>query len=194
MLSVAENEMGLGTKLRPIGWSLAGALLLLPFIAMQFTREIVWTARDFLVWGLMLATVGGLFELAVRISPNRAYRTGFGLALMAAFLVVWVNLAVGIVGSDDNPSDAFFFWALGVGIVAALVARLKASGMVYAMLATAAGLAAAFIAAQASARDELWVSPVLEAFGTGVFALMFLGAAALFRKAASDERHSSSSS
>ena len=186
MSAVAENGMRFGARLRFIGWSIAGALLLLPFIAMQFTREVVWTASDFLAWGLMLATVGGLFELAVRISPNRSYRAGFGLALLSAFLVVWANLAVGIVGSDDNPSNAFFFWALGAGIIAVVASRLKAMGMACAMAATAVALVVAFIAAQMSARDELWVSPALEAFGTSIFVLMFLGAAALFRKAARD--------
>ena len=186
MSAFAENGMRYGARLRFIGWSIAGALLLLPFVAMQFTREVVWTPSDFLVWGLMLATVGGLFELAVRISPNRSYRAGLGLALLSAFLVVWTNLAVGIVGSDDNPSNAFFFWALGAGVVAVVISRLKPRGMAFAMTATAAALVAAFIAAQMSARDELWVSPALEAFGTSVFVLMFLGAAALFAKAAGE--------
>lgn len=186
MSAYAENGMRFGARLRFIGWSIAGALLLLPFVAMQFTREVVWTASDFLVWGLMLATVGGLFELAVRMSPNRSYRAGFGLALLGAFLVVWANLAVGIVGSDDNPSNAFFFWALGAGIATVAISRLKAKGMALAMATTAAALVAAFIAAQMSVRDELWVSPALEAFGTSIFVLMFLGAAALFGKAAGE--------
>lgn len=186
MSSFVENGMRYGARLRFMGWSIAGALLLLPFVAMQFTREVVWTASDFLVWGLMLGTAGGMFELAVRISPNRSYRAGFGLGLLSAFLVVWANLAVGIVGSDDNPSNAFFFWALGAGVVAVVVSRLKAKGMALAMAVTAAALVAGFIAAQMSVRDELWVSPALEAFGTGIFVVMFLGAAALFAKAAGE--------
>lgn len=176
-----------GIPWRLTGWGFAAALLLLPAIAMQFTREVTWDETDFIAWGLMLGTIGGLFELAVRMSSNWAYRAGFGLALLGAFLVTWANLAVGIVGSDDNPNNAMFFWALTVGILGAAVARLKPAGMALAMFATAAALGVAFVVAQAGPTDEPWVMPIVEAFGTGLFALMFIGSGLLFRKAAAGQ-------
>ena len=173
-----------GNLLRTLGWGVAAALLLLPLIAMQFTPEVNWTASDFIIWGIMLGTVGGLFELAVRLSPLPSYRAGFALALLGAFLVTWVNLAVGIVGSDDNPSNQFFFLALLVGIVGAGVARLRAGGTAYAMFATAAALGLAFTVAELSPRDELWVPVGREALGTAIFASIFIGSGLLFRMAA----------
>lgn len=186
---IAEQRRG--NLLRMVGWSVAAALLLLPFVAMQFTPEVNWTASDFIIWGIMLGAAGGLFELAVRLSPLPSYRAGFALALVGAFLVTWVNLAVGIVGSEDNPSNQFFFLALLVGIVGSGVARLRAAGMTYAMFATAAALGIAFVFAEMSPRDELWVPATREAIGTGILALIFVTSALLFRRAAS---YSSSSS
>ena len=176
---------------RFVGWGIAAALLLLPLMAMQFTPEVNWTAEDFIVWGIMLGTVGGLFELAVRISPLPSYRAGFGLALLGAFLVTWANLAVGIVGSENNPANQLFFLALLIGIVTSGIARLKAAGMAVAMLITAVAIVLAFLIAEARPTDEPWVHLMAEAIGTGVFVLLFVGSALLFRRAAA---HSSSSS
>ena len=172
-----------GSPWRFVGWGIATSLLLLPLAAMQFTPEVNWTASDFIVWGIMLGTVGGLFELAVRLSPLPSYRLGFGLALLGAFLVTWVNLAVGIVGSENNPSNQLFFLALLVGIIGAGVARLRAGGMSHAMFATVAALGMAFVIAQMGPRDELFVPESREALGTGVFAAIFIGSALLFRRA-----------
>jgi hypothetical protein len=180
-----------GSPWRFVGWGIAAALLLLPLIAMRFTPEVNWTAEDFIVWGIMLGTVGGLFELAVRISPLPSYRAGFGLALLGAFLVTWANLAVGIVGSENNPANQLFFAALLVGIVGAGITRLRASGMVKAMTATAVALWIAFAIAVMGPTDEPWVRHSVEFAGTSIFALLFVGSALLFHRAAA---HSSSSS
>jgi len=98
---------------RWIGWGGAVALLAVPFVAMKLTGEMNWGIADFIFVGLLLGTLGGLLELAVRVSPRWDYRAGFALALVGTCLVIWVNVAVGIVGSDDNPNNALFFWALG---------------------------------------------------------------------------------
>ena len=65
---------------------------------MQFTDEVDWDVFDFVIFGAMLAATGGAFELAVRITPKKAYRVAVGLALAAAFLLIWANGAVGIFG------------------------------------------------------------------------------------------------
>ena len=177
-------RMGRRGSWRFVGWGIAAFLLVMPLFAMQFTPEVNWTASDFIVWGIMLATVGGLFELAVRLSPLPSYRAAFALALLGAFLVTWVNLAVGIVGSEDNPANQFFFLALLVGIIGAGVARLKAPGMVCAMFAAAISLGIAFVIAEMGPRDELWVPVSREALGIGIFALLFVASGLLFRRAA----------
>lgn len=172
------------SRWRVLGWGAAAALLAVPFVAMQFTRDVNWSASDFIAMGALIAIVGGLFELAVRSSRSRIYRAAFALALLGAFLVVWANLAVGIVGSDDNPANLWFFAALFVGVAGAALARLRAKGMAIAMLATALSLGLAFAIAVIGPTDEPWVSHWREFAGTAVFAALFLASAWLFRRGA----------
>jgi hypothetical protein len=181
---MANAVAGSGNWVRILGWGAAVALLAAPFVAMRFTSEVNWTASDFIVAGLMFATVGGLFEFGVRVSSNGFYRAGFAAGLLGIFLVIWTNLAVGIVGSNDNPGTQWFFAALLIGIVGAAIARLRPMGMALAMSATAVSIGAAFVVAIMAPTDEPFVSHWTEGFGTSIFALLFLGSAALFRRSA----------
>ena len=185
MADIADNQGARGRyPWRVIGWGGAVSLLLLPFVVMQFSREMNWGAEDFIFVGVVIGTVGLLFELAVRVSSSWSYRAAFGLALLGMVLVVWANVAVGIVGSDNRPENFWFFAALLVAIVGAAVARLRAKGMAWAMAATAAALWIAFAVAVSGPTDEPHVPHSLEFIGISVFALMFLASAALFRRVA----------
>ena len=169
---------------RAIGWGAAALLLALPFVAMQFDTGVNWTASDFAVFGAMLLMVGIPLELVARSSPSWTYRGAALLALLGAFLTVWANLAVGSVGSEDNPANLLFFAALMIGIVGTVAVRGRPKGMALAMFTTAAALGAAFVIASAGPTDEPTVKHSVEALGTGVFAAFFASSAALFRKAA----------
>jgi hypothetical protein len=79
--------------------ALATALILLvPLIAMQFSDEVVWTLSDFSVAGALLFGTNLMFVLAAR-KVDKRYRVAIGVALMSALLLVWVELAVGIIGT-----------------------------------------------------------------------------------------------
>lgn len=178
------GNAGAGAPWRAMGWGGAVVLLALPFIAMQFTRDVVWTPSDFAVFGVMLLMVGIPLELAVRMTRNWSYRGAALLALVGMFLTIWANLAVGIVGSEGNPANMGFFAALLVGIAGSAIARFRANGMAIAMVATAASMGVAFAIAVMGPTDEPNVSHWIELAGTSVFAALFLGSAGLFRKAA----------
>lgn len=85
---------------RLIGIVLAVALLLLiPFIAMQFSAGVNWSTFDFVVAGVLLLGTGLLCELALRIVKKTQHRIILlGVILLALFLV-WVELAVGLFGT-----------------------------------------------------------------------------------------------
>ena len=187
------GKRGAGNMWRIAGWGAAVALLAAPFVAMQLHAEGVnWTLSDFIFAGLLFATVGGLLELAVRLSQNASYRAGAATALLAGLLVVWSNLAVGIVGSEDNPLNLLFFSALLIGIVIAAVGRFRATGMASATIGTAVSLAFAFLIATSFGTDEPNVSHWIELAGISIFALLFTGSAALFRRAGRLQSSSSS--
>jgi uncharacterized membrane protein len=75
------------------------SLLFIPLIAMQFTDEVKWTAFDFLVMGALLVIVGLIMELILSKFPLFKHRLLYGIILLAAFLLIWVELAVGIFGT-----------------------------------------------------------------------------------------------
>jgi hypothetical protein len=166
---------------RTIGWGGALLLLLLPLVAMRLTTEVNWTASDFIAFGIMLLAVGIPLELVVRTSHSRAYRGGAALAVLGAFLVVWTNLAVGIVGSEDNPANLLFFCALLLGVIAASIGRFTPRAMARAMMTIVIGLGIAFAVAVSAVTDEPQVSHLRELLGTSVFAGIFLSSAGLFR-------------
>ena len=161
-------------------WGGAALLLSLPLIAMQFTAEVNWTGSDFVFMGVMLGAVGLSFELAMRVARSSFYMLGAGLAAGTAFLVTWSNLAVGIIGNEDNRANLMFFGVVAVALVGTLLARLQPRGMAHAMIATALAQAATVIATFVL-EDQLRVSIIVSVF-TG----MWLLSALLFSKAADE--------
>lgn len=163
--------------MRVLAWSAAAIILLLPAVAMQFTDEVDWTAGDFIVMGVMLLLACGSFELATRVTRSLAYVVASAIAVGAAFLMTWVNLAVGIIGSEDNPANLMFAGVLLVGFTGALLALFEPRGMARAMLAAA--LAQALVAVVAVVIYKAYTL-VISAF----FIVLWLTAAALYRRAA----------
>jgi hypothetical protein len=122
-----------GVPWRVVGWGAAGFLLLLPLIA-----GAPWTPSDYVFAAVIFGIVGGLLELAVRTSRNPWYRLGALVAVAAAFLLVWINAAVGIIGGEGNPANLMFLAVILIAAAGAIAARLKAGEMARAM-AVAAG-------------------------------------------------------
>lgn len=174
---------GRGNALRPWVWGGAAGLLLLPLVAMQFPGSgVAWTGMDFAVMGAMLAVGCGIYELGTWASGDRAYRAGFGLAALAGFMTVWVNLAVGMLGSEHDGANAMFAGVLAIAAIGALVARLRPAGMARAMLA--AGIAQLVAVGVGASMGYLPRELVLSA----CFALPWFASAALFRWSARQAR------
>lgn len=76
-----------------------GVLLLIPFIAMQFTKEVTWSLADFVIAAVLLLGTGLLCELVIRKVSKTRMRVALCVAILAALLVVWAELAVGIFGT-----------------------------------------------------------------------------------------------
>jgi hypothetical protein len=189
MAGNTENGGGRrGSRWRIAVWGTAAFLLLLPLVAMRFTNEVNWDETDFTAFGAMLAVACGTCELAARMMSNSAYRAAVGVAVATAFILIWMNLAVGIIGTEDNPANLMFGGVLTVGIVGAVIARLQPHGMARALLAT--GLAQVLVAVIAllaglGSTGPGWPGDVLSL--TGFFTALWVGSALLFRKAARAE-------
>lgn len=159
---------------RILGWGTAALLLLLPLLA-----DAPWTMSDFVFMGVLFGSVGLAFEFIVRKSGSASYRVGSALALAAAFLAIWVNGAVGMIGSEDNHYNLVFGGVLFIALVGVILARLRSAGMMRAMAVTAgAQLVAGAAGLSIDVRGAV--------FSMG-FAGLWLLAAALFWNAARDQ-------
>jgi len=103
---------------------------------------------------------------------------------VATFLIVWVNLAVGIIGEPDNPANLMYIGVPAVGIVGAIMARFQAKGMARALFATAiAQVLVAVITALVGLGSP--VTPMRSLLIlNGLLIALWFGSAWLFRKAA----------
>lgn len=79
-------------------------LLLVPFVAMQFTTEVNWTASDFVIAGGLLLGTGLLCEFVLRKVKTLKHRVIFCTAILVVLLLVWIELAVGIFGTPFGGS------------------------------------------------------------------------------------------
>jgi hypothetical protein len=172
-----------GGTWRTIGWGGAVLLLLLPFAAMQFTREVNWTGSDFAVFGLILLLAGGALELTLRMSDTLMGKVASVIAVLTGFLLVWANLAVGIIGSENNLANLLYFGVIMVAVAGSIVARLEPDQMARAMAATAAAQVLATAMAMSVTEPEYAAMIMREIIGNGLFAALWLTSGWLFYRA-----------
>lgn len=118
-------------------WFGAAAALVTPAIAMQFVDGMAWGPRDFAAFGVMIAGACVALECAMRTAADVAYRGAMVLAVVTGFVMLWANLAIGIIGDEGHPANLMCHAVFAVGIVGALIAQLKARGMARTLVAMA---------------------------------------------------------
>jgi ABC-type Mn2+/Zn2+ transport system permease subunit len=74
-------------------------LLLIPLIAMQFTNEVDWSLRDFVIMGILLLATGLICEFVMRKVKTTGKRIAVIAVILLVFFLIWAELAVGIFGS-----------------------------------------------------------------------------------------------
>jgi hypothetical protein len=151
-------------------------LLLLPAMAMRVTDQVTWDFADFVIFGAMLLAAGGAFEWAARRSSDACYLAGAAVAVAGAFVLMWMNLAVGLIGDEGNAANRLVGVVLAIGIIGAAIARLRPDGMARAMLVTAIAQALIGLAAVAAGFGS-------SALPTAFFTLLWLASAGLFARA-----------
>jgi hypothetical protein len=183
-----ENSDGRrGSRWRIVAWAAAALILLLPLLAMQVTDQVVWDVADFVVLGALLVGIGVIYELAVRMTGNTAYRSAVGVALTAAFILIWMSLGVGIIGKDGDPANLMYFGVLAVGIIGAFIARFKSSGMARALFATALAQTLVAMITLIAKLGYPWSGTLEVLVLNGFFVALFIGSAWLFRHAAREQ-------
>ena len=74
-------------------------LLLIPFIAMQFTAEVNWSLFDFIIAAVLLLGSGLLIEFVLRTIKSKQFRIILCIVILLALFLIWAELAVGIFGT-----------------------------------------------------------------------------------------------
>jgi hypothetical protein len=103
-------------------------------------------------------------------------------------MLVWMNLAVGLIGSEENPANLLYLAVLIAGFGGAAIARFRPGGMAKAMLLTAlvqvlvpVVALLAFRPAVEGPEEAAGIAGII--FLNTFFVLLFLASALLFRRA-----------
>ncbi len=112
-------------------------IIMIPLIAMQFTNEVVWTMSDFIIGWTILFSIGFAFQAIGRRAKNSSYKFATGIAAFTTLFVIWSNLAVGIIGNEDNPLNLMYFGVVLLMVFGSYIAQLKAKAMSRVLFASA---------------------------------------------------------
>ena len=170
--------------IRLLAWGAALLLWLLPAIAMQFTAEVNWTALDFTVFAVMIGSVGLALDRLVHLSANASFRLASIALMFTSFLLIWVNLAVGIIGGDSEPLNLLYALVLVAGAVMAWAGRFTPNAMLNCCLSMAVTQSVITLIAIILGWGQPYSTPMMLFIGNGIFILGFLTAGALFYHAA----------
>lgn len=160
---------------------LTACAFILPLVGNRVSDEFNWTVFDFVIWGMLVFGAGLTYQLLVSRTAGVAFKAAAGIAVMTAFLLVWINLAVGIIG--DGPANLMYFGVPLVGLIGAAIARLRPHGMARALFATALAMALIPVFALIFGTSDFRPGVLPVFIINSVFVLLFSGSAMLFQRA-----------
>jgi hypothetical protein len=178
--SEQENGREFREPRRWVVWSGAAALMVLPVLALRDFSDPASDPEDFMFLVILLSGVALAYELGARTPDRRAYFAGVCMALAASLGSIWINLAVGIIGSEDNPANYIYAGVTAVAFAFASIGRFEPVGMARAMVAAAIAQVLVFVFALVGGLG--FTGPI-----TVFFTALWLIAGWLFRKAASEQ-------
>jgi hypothetical protein len=80
-------------------YALPLVLLCIPLLGNLFSKEINWSASDFLIAGTLLFTTAFLINLVRNKIKKQSQKVLICIFILLALVLVWMELAVGIFGS-----------------------------------------------------------------------------------------------
>lgn len=163
-------------------------LLLIPFLGNMYVDGWNWGLFDFIFMGALIFGTGMAYEFGSRKGGTTSYRVAVGIALFALFLLLWMNGAVGIIGSEDNPANLLYFGVFATIMIGSALANLSPRGMSRTLFVTALVQALVPVIALIIWKPDF--SPgVIGVFVFNVFfVVLFLVSGILFRNASRAER------
>lgn len=159
-------------------------LLFVLFLIKEVTHVLEWGPIDFVFVGVLVFGIGTVYVPISRKHNNRIYRIALALALGTVFIMIWANLAVGLIGSEDESVNWIYIGLLAMGLIGAIIARFSARGMAITMGVMAFGQLLIIIIALMAGWQHLPHSSVADIFQVnGFFFVLWVLAAWLFWQA-----------
>lgn len=72
---------------------------MIPVVAMQFTKEVNWTASDFVIMGALLFATAFAVDFVLKKVKTFKSRMILVFGILALLILIWAEMAVGIFGS-----------------------------------------------------------------------------------------------
>jgi hypothetical protein len=165
----------------------ASTILLIPLTASFITTEMDWSLFDYMLIWTLLFCAGALYKWITLFAVDSGYRAAVGLAILTGVFIIWSNLGVGIVGSEDEPFNLLYFALLAFGLMAAFWVRFEARAMSYVMLSITIGLGMLTLLAFVLGMHRILYSSTIEILAVHCFlAVPILLSGILFHHAAKD--------
>jgi hypothetical protein len=169
---------------RSIFWVALITILILsiPLLAMQFNNGVNWSVSDFVIMGILIFGTGFSYVLLTRFTSSIIHRAAVALAIGSTFLLVWVNLAVGLIGSGPNAANLMYIGVVAIVIIGTFLSRFTTKGMERVMFATAIALVLFAVIQLLTKMYQYPGSSVTEIIGVNTFfATLFAVSGLLFR-------------
>jgi hypothetical protein len=177
---VKENTTHMSQWLKKVLYVALGALaaLMVPLVASRFVKDWNWSAGSFVFVYVLFFAVGMAFALIARKMGVWSYKVGIGMALFCGFGLAWSTMVH--VADSGHPERFVYYSVLVVGLVGALLSRLKARGLAYTLFAMAATYALIAVILPSGAPPDLARNM---AMGHVAFVVMLISSGLLFRHA-----------
>jgi uncharacterized protein YqgC (DUF456 family) len=157
-------------------------LLLVPLIAMQFTEEIQWTLFDFLIAGLLLSGTGLAYLFIKKVSHSIKYRVALAITLLTSLVMIWANLAVGLIGSENEAINQLYFVLIATVFLAGYIVKFQPKGMFKVMMLIATLQISIVFIALFLGYQHVYGSSVAEILAVnGFFILLWASSGLLFK-------------
>lgn len=154
------------------------AALMVPLVASRLVAGWNWSAGSFVFVYFLFFATGMVYALIARKMDAWSYKAGAAVALVTGFGLGWSTMVQ--VADSEHPENLAYQIVLVVGIVGAMLARLKARGLAYTLFAMAATLALIAVLLPSGVPPDLARNM---AIGHGVYVALFTAAGLLFRHA-----------
>jgi hypothetical protein len=157
-------------------------ILSVPLVAMQFTDAVKWSVIDFIIMAILIFGTGFSYVLLTRLSSNIVHRAAVGLAIGSTFLLIWANLAVGLIGSGPNAANLMYSGIVAIVVIGILLSRFTTKGMERVMFTAAITLVLFAVIQLLAKMHEYPGSSITEIIGINTFfATLFAVSGLLFR-------------